>query len=72
LLFDGDFNKWAEEGVDITSTYVYPGYVYNKPLTTEYVAAMDEISRERMMYGARRLADLMVQIYGNKTTQFLQ
>jgi len=51
---------------------LYLGWKYNTVLSDEYVAAMDQISRERMMYGARRLADLMVQIYGNTTTEFLQ
>lgn len=44
--------------------------VVNKALPDDYVQACDQASRERMMYGARRLADLMVQIYGNKS--FLQ
>lgn len=72
MLFDGDFQKWADEGLEVTENYVYKGWKYNTVLTDEYVAAMDQISRERMMYGARRLADLMVQIYGNTTTEFLQ
>jgi len=44
--------------------------VVNKALPDDYVQRCDQASRERMMYGARRLSDLMVQIYGNKS--FLQ
>lgn len=25
LLYDGDFSKWAQEGYDISTLYVYPG-----------------------------------------------
>jgi len=60
-LKDGDFAAWAQEGYDLAVSTVYPGYVNSKtPLTAEYVAACDHASREHMMYGARRLANLMV------------
>lgn len=36
------------------------GYTYNKPLSAEYISTMNTLTRSRMMYGARRLADLMV------------
>jgi len=25
LLYDGDFNKWAQEGYELAKTTVYPG-----------------------------------------------
>jgi hypothetical protein len=78
-LFDADFMQWAVEGYELSATLVYPGVMtgidinIGQPLTEEYIAEMDQVSRERMMYGARRLADLMVQIYGNNSTEaFLQ
>ena len=82
-LKDGDFAAWAQEGYDLAVSTVYPGkylpnnflgYVNSKtPLTAEYVAACDHASREHMMYGARRLANLMVQIYDTTGSRaFLQ
>jgi hypothetical protein len=53
----------------ITLTHI-DEVVVNKALPDDYVQRCDQASRERMMYGARRLSDLMVQIYGNKS--FLQ
>jgi len=59
-VFAGNFTKWAQEGLYLAETYVYPGYTYNKPLSAEYISTMNTLTRSRMMYGARRLADLMV------------
>ena len=35
-----------------------------KSLSTEYIATANTIERENIMMGGRRLADLMVSIYG--------
>ena len=72
-LHDGDWAEWAQEGYDLAATVVYPGFDYYQPLTDEYIETMNNTLRSQMMYGSRRLADLMVSIYGNKTTEsFLQ
>jgi len=41
-----------------------------KALSDAYVTAANEQTRMRMMYGARRLADLIVSIYGAAAEDF--
>ena len=47
------------------------GVVAGQALSDAYIAKANEAIRERMMYGARRLADLIVQVYGSRAELFL-
>jgi hypothetical protein len=44
----------------------------NQALSQEYIDQAIEVSKTNIMMGGRRLADLMVQIYGNQQQLFLQ
>ena len=44
----------------------------NQALSQEYINQAIEVSKTNIMMGGRRLADLMVQIYGNQQQLFLQ
>jgi len=55
-----DFNEWAQESFDLAKTTVYPGVTAGKALSDAYVTAANDAIRGRMMYGALRLADLIV------------
>lgn len=72
-LYDNNWAEWAREGYELAATVVYPGFEYYQPLTDEYIETMNTTLRSQMMYGSRRLADLLVSIYGSNTTEsFLQ
>lgn len=68
----GDFQEWANQSFDIAVNNVYPGVVVNQALSQEYIDQAIEVSKTNIMMGGRRLADLMVQIYGNQQQLFLQ
>ncbi len=51
--------------------YSYMDFERDVPLTPEYIARTEKISRLMLMYGGRRLADLMMQIFQKKSL-FLQ
>jgi len=61
--YDGNFSQWAKEGYDLAKTTVYPGVTAGKALSDTYVANADKAIRSRMMYGSRRLANLIKSIY---------
>ena len=47
------------------------GVVVGQALSDSYVTKANNAIRERMMFGARRLADLIVQVYGSRAELFL-
>jgi hypothetical protein len=50
---------------------LFIGVVPGKALSDSYVTKANDAVRERMMYGARRLADLIVEVYGARDELFL-
>jgi hypothetical protein len=70
-VFDGDFNKWAQEGYDTSVSTVYPGFTAGVEPSAAYKKLAESACRSRIMYGGRRLANLMVQIFGDNNV-FLQ
>lgn len=47
------------------------GVVAGQALSDAYLTKANDATRERMMFGARRLADLIVQVYGSRAELFL-
>ena len=73
LLNDGDFQGWATESLQIAKDQVYAGFTTGESPSDEYRDAAKPILLTRMNYGARRLADTIVDIYGNQSSGlFLQ
>lgn len=58
------FDTWAQEGLLIAQDFVYPGFTTGEIPDSTYQEKADPIIKERMMYGARRTADTMVDIFG--------
>jgi hypothetical protein len=50
---------------------LFIGVVPGKALSDSYVTNANNAIRERMMFGARRLADLIVEVYGSRAELFL-
>lgn len=65
-LHAGDFTEWADEAFQMAKTLAYPNFVENTDPTQEYIDAAKPKVLEHMVYGAARLAALMVDIYGSK------
>jgi len=71
----GNFQSWADEGHQLSETIVYPDFVEGQDPDQAYIDAAMPLIEEHIMYGADRLAALMVDIYGNNSaipTPFLQ
>jgi len=70
----GLFQTWAAESLEVATTVVYPGFVFNTDLTEEYIETAKSTLEARMMYGGARLAALIEEIYPTSLTinAFLQ
>lgn len=60
-----DFNAWAKESLDIAISTVYDGFEPNEKPTKKYMDRALEVLETRMHYGGKRLADLVIDIYGD-------
>jgi hypothetical protein len=67
-----DFMEWATEGYTSAITDVYSGFVTNQSPTIAYKTKAENICKSRIMYGGRRLADLLVHIFGTESSTYLQ
>lgn len=61
----GNFSEWAQEGEQISESFVYPDFVDGEDPDQDYIDAGMPIIKKHMMLGANRLAALMVDIYGS-------
>ena len=69
----GDFKKWADEGLELAETMVYPGYQNHEVPSEEYLESRKPVLEKRMMMGAARLAFLISDIYtSSKVDQVTQ
>lgn len=66
-LYDGDFQKWADESYQISKSSVYPDVHVNQPLSDEYVQQATDILSSRVMYAGYRLSNLLKQIYSTSS-----
>jgi len=64
-LHNGDFEEWATEGYSNSVNYVYKNFADGqKEVDQAYKTQAEGICKSRIMYGGRRLADLMITIFG--------
>jgi hypothetical protein len=70
-LHSRDFKEWATEGYTNSVSQVYPGFVVNESPSIGYKTNAENVCRSRIMYGGRRLADLLTHIFTNDSS-FLQ
>jgi hypothetical protein len=56
----GDFKEWAKESYEMSKEHVYPNFKAGVEPSAAYKAQAEDNARSRIMYGGRRLADLMV------------
>ena len=59
-VHSGDFNEWAKVSYELSKAKVYPGFKAGVEPDSTYKAMAEDQARTRIMYGGRRLADLMV------------
>jgi len=72
-LHGGDYQEWASESFDDAVNLAYKPFVPGQDPDDEYKANAEPVARSRIMYGGARLADLMVQIFGDASKMvFLQ
>lgn len=69
---DSDAYAWADESLQSAKDFVYPGYEFNTVLDDAYVAKATVEVNKRLMYGGRRLANLISSIYGDNSADMTQ
>lgn len=72
MILDGEYMQWAAEGLQIAKDDVYKDFDYTHEQSQAYLDRAAPIIKERTMYGATRLAQTIVDIYGAKEETFLQ
>lgn len=63
LILPGQFKDWAQEGLALAIKAVYDGFTPDQAPTEAYRARALPLLEERMMFGSRRLAELVKEIY---------
>ena len=73
-LNNGNFEEWATEGYTNSVNYVYKDFADGQnEVDQAYKTQAENISKSRIMYGGRRLANLMITIFGTApATSYLQ
>lgn len=61
--------QWAAESLEFSENVVYPDVVVGEALSDEYLARAAPIAEQRVVYGARRLAEQIKYIYGDNSTE---
>jgi len=61
----GDIMSWATKGLEISKEYVYPDFVNGEIPSDDYQERAKPVIESQMMYGARRLAEVVKEIYGD-------
>ena len=64
MIWPNEFPTWASEGYDMSKELVYPDFVEGQDPDQDYIDENLPKMHKHMMYGAARLAALMVNIYG--------
>jgi len=59
-LHNGDFAAWAKESYDASVSFVYPTFIAGQEPNAAYKAQAEMVARSRIMYGGRRLANLLI------------
>ena len=62
-LHSRDYQEWATEGYNHAVNDVYAGFVTGEAVSIGYKVNAEAICKDRIMYGGRRLADLLVNIF---------
>lgn len=62
-----DTMQWAAESLQASKDTVYPDVVVGEALSDEYIARATPVANERIVYGARRLAEQIKLIYGTNS-----
>lgn len=62
-VYKGDYDRWAQEGLDAAGPYVYDGFVDNQLPSKAYQDRASDKLKSMMMYGARRLAEDVIDMY---------
>ena len=72
-VLEGDYMSWANQSFELSEKDVYPDFVTGEDPDQAYIdQALDELE-QHMMYGAQRLASMMIDIYGTQQAEaFLQ
>lgn len=63
-IYSAEFGEWAVEAFEMSKLYVYKDFTENTDLSQAYIDRGLKKCKKHMMYGAARLAALMVDIYG--------
>lgn len=66
------FSQWATESYNMALNAVYDGFLPGEDQTQEYLDRATLQLKTHMMYGGKRLADLLNDIYSDQEEQFLQ
>mmetsp|Transcript_42245 Transcript_42245/g.30421 ORF Transcript_42245/g.30421 Transcript_42245/m.30421 type:complete len:191 (-) Transcript_42245:518-1090(-) len=69
---DADADYWADESFESSKETVYPGYEFNTELDDAYIAKATVEANKKLMYGGRRLANLISVIYGDRSVSMTQ